>query len=173
MLAWNRAGEPHTRRKLFGFRMNDETTAQRLVFSLERREAIEFAPVGRRAQTEDALADVRPRERLRILFLQLAAQRRQPAGVIAMVVAQDHIFDVRKIDPHFARVREHRFRASAGIEEKAFTVDFDERRITPFADACVSQHRGQHGDLERPDVMSFGGISTAERRPATSAKQNR
>jgi hypothetical protein len=73
--------------------------------------------------------------------------------VIAMIVREHDVGDVREIDAEFRDVLLHGWGARTGVNQDAAAVGFKHRREAPFADAIraplAHQHRREHGHLHR------------------------
>ena len=72
-----------------------------------RHRLVRFTAVVPRSAQEDAGPHVRPRQRLGVLRGELAAEREQAAGVVAMMVAEDDLADAGQVDAELAGVPEH------------------------------------------------------------------
>jgi hypothetical protein len=81
------------------------------------------------------------------LLRQLTSQREQAAGVVAMVVAQDHVGDGGEIDPQVAGVLEHGFGTEAGVEQDPASIDVHQCREPPLSHALIGEHGREDGDL--------------------------
>ncbi len=170
MDARHRSEQPHSRSQGERCGVLDELPAQSLVLRFDRRQAIRFNAVRGAPAEKDPLRDVHTRQRARVLLHELAPERNQPAGVIAVIVREHHVGDVRQIDLHLGDVLEHRFGARAGIDQDAAAVGFEHGREAPLANAAgaraADQHRRQDGDLHRLDLRIRSGSAP---RPAPAA----
>src|SRR4051812_21121371 len=70
-----------------------------------------------------------------------------------MVVAQDHIGDVREIDAQLAGVLEHGFGVKARVEQDPAPVGFHQCGEAPLPHSVLGQHGRKDGDLERCDLV--------------------
>ena len=105
---------------------------------------------GAHPRREDSLPDVGAGERRGVALRQRTAQRHEPARVVGVAVAQDHVPHAREVDAKLARVLEDRLGARSRVEEQAFSVHFDEGGEAPLADAGIREHRREHDDSRRP-----------------------
>src|SRR5690606_17528288 len=87
--------------------------------------------------TEYPFVDVDARQRLGVLRGEHLTQPEQSAGVVAVVVAEYHLFDVGQVDTQLACIVEHGVRPVAGIEQDLAPVNFDQRSVAPFADTAT------------------------------------
>ena len=96
---------------------------------------------------------MRAAERLGIF----APQRHQTAGVIGVVVAEDHFVDSGEIDLQLARVLENGVRSGASIEQDRAAIHGDHGGKAPLADAvAIGQHRREDADFQCLDLMRGG-----------------
>src|SRR5262249_10134084 len=151
--ARNWAGQPDAGQNLFWRVVLYEHAAGALILRFELDHHIRFAGVGR-TTPEDAFADVRARQRLGIRFGEFAPQRYQPAGVVGMVVAENNVFDIGKINAQLFGVFQHGVGPRPCVEQNPLPVNFYDGRKPPFADTSsriARKHGRKYFDLERSD----------------------
>src|SRR5574341_776724 len=133
MNARNGAGEPSARQNLFRLVVFDERAAGGFVFGLDLDHYVRFAGSGR-AIPEDAFADMSAREGCGIRFGEFAPQHEQTIGVVGVIVAENDIFDSRKINSQLAGVFQHGVWPRACVEENPLSVNFHDGGKAPFTD---------------------------------------
>src|SRR5262245_26612166 len=73
-----------------------------------------------------------------------------------MIVAENDVFDVGKINAQLFGVFQHGVRSRSGVEQNPLPVRLDDGREAPFADAAVGiarKHGRKHFDSERSDGL--------------------
>ena len=141
------AGEPCARKKFDRLIVLDDLAARGFVFFTNGDHRVAFA-LGVGSAVEDAFADMDDRQRVRILLHKLAAQREEAADVVVVIVREDDFADVADIEFEITQVGKNGLGTGTGIDENAMAIGFHQRGEAPFADALISEHGGQNGDLQ-------------------------
>ena len=138
----DRSGQPGPREELRRTLDHDERPAEMLIFRPGAQRLVGLATIGGGTTEEDPRSDMGSLEGRRVPPGQLATQRHQASGMVAVMVAEDHVGHAGEVGLELEGVPEHGLGARPGVEEDAMAFRFDQRREAPLAHAgAIGQHR--------------------------------
>src|SRR5215469_8950007 len=132
--------KPCSCKDLRGMLMLNEASSRRFEFAPNREHRITFTAVSLRPAVENTLRNMDSRDRVGIFLLQFSTQRQQTTHMVAVKMSENNVLHIAQLHMQFASIFQDSVWTSAGINEDAVSVGFDQCREPPLPDASVCQH---------------------------------